>query len=138
MLAPILAVRDIDSSVAFYVRAFGFHHNWSLPDEAGAVGFASVQLGRSEVFFGLVDGLVAPGDDERRRATGFLLFIDLDKGCGFDIDAIYERARQAGAVITREIADREWGERTFHCQDRDGYTLMFAQRCKTNVQAQAA
>ena len=138
MLSPILAVRDIDASAAFYVRAFGFHHNWSLPDENGTTGFASVQLGRSEIFFGLVEGLVAPGEDERRRATGFLLFIDLDKGCGFDIDALYDQARDAGAVITREIGDRAWGERTFHCQDQDGYTLMFAQRCKAAEQSQAA
>ncbi|MDX2161464.1 MAG: VOC family protein [bacterium] len=137
MLSPILAVRDIDASVDFYVAAFGFHHNWSLPDQAGRTDFASVQLGGAQVFFGLVDGLVEP-EHTAQRGTGFLLFVDLDKAVGLDIDAIYVRAKAAGALITREIADQEYGERTFHCQDRDGYTLMFAQRVKVAAHAAAA
>lgn len=137
MLTPILAVRDIDASVEFYVRAFGFHHNWTLPDAKGRTDFASVQIGTTEVFFGLVDGLEAPAAHTRRGA-GILLFIDLDKSGGLDIDFVYARAIANGAHITRPLTDQEWGERTFHCRDIDGYTLMFAQRIKVAVKAQAA
>lgn len=136
MLSPILAVRDIDASVEFYVRAFGFHHNWTLPGSTGQTDFASVQIGKTEVFFGLVDGLDAP-DAKTRRGAGILLFIDLDKAAGLDIDFVYARAQAAGAQITRPLTDQEWGERTFHCRDLDGYTMMFAQRVRAAAKAQA-
>jgi uncharacterized glyoxalase superfamily protein PhnB len=41
------------------------------------------------------------------------------------LDAVYERAVDAGARITSAIDNRAWGERSFYCLDLDGNKLCF-------------
>lgn len=31
MLSPILALVDVDASIAFYTQKLGFTHNWNMP-----------------------------------------------------------------------------------------------------------
>jgi uncharacterized glyoxalase superfamily protein PhnB len=42
-----------------------------------------------------------------------------------ELDAVFERAVDAGAAITSPIEDRSWGERSFYCCDPDGNKLCF-------------
>jgi uncharacterized glyoxalase superfamily protein PhnB len=42
-----------------------------------------------------------------------------------DLDAACERARKAGAAITRAIETQPWGERSFYCTDPFGNKLCF-------------
>jgi uncharacterized glyoxalase superfamily protein PhnB len=132
MLSPILSVQDIDDSIDFYVRKLGFSHNWSLPGADGKTNLASVKLGQVEILLGTID-FVAP-EDIRKRGTGIQMYINLPNE--MNIDAIYERARGSGANITREIEDRDWGERTFSVKDGDGYHYMFAQRLPRQTDAE--
>jgi catechol 2,3-dioxygenase-like lactoylglutathione lyase family enzyme len=41
------------------------------------------------------------------------------------LDAVYERARAAGAEHLSTIETRPWGERSFYCLDPDGNRLCF-------------
>ena len=43
-----------------------------------------------------------------------------------DVDAVYQRARDAGFDLQTEPADAPWGERYFHVRDPDGHELSFA------------
>jgi uncharacterized glyoxalase superfamily protein PhnB len=38
-----------------------------------------------------------------------------------DVDALYERAKAAGAEIVMEIADQPYGSRDFICRDPEGH-----------------
>jgi uncharacterized glyoxalase superfamily protein PhnB len=127
MLSPILAVADIDASVAFYTRTLGFEHGFSMPDDDGKTSFASVSLGEAEILLGVLEGFVAP-EDRHKRGIGFQIYINLP--ADMDIDALYAQAKEQGANITKEIATRDWGERAFTLLDPDGYNLMFAQQPK--------
>ena len=42
-----------------------------------------------------------------------------------ELDAAYERARDAGAQALSPIDTRPWGERSFYCLDPDGNQLCF-------------
>jgi uncharacterized glyoxalase superfamily protein PhnB len=44
-----------------------------------------------------------------------------------DIDAHYERAKAAGAMIVREIATQHYGDRTYIAADPEGHVWSFAQ-----------
>jgi uncharacterized glyoxalase superfamily protein PhnB len=95
------------------------------PNESGKTEFACMKLGDAEILLGVVEGFVAP-EDLAKRGIGIQLYIDLPTS--IDIDTLYQQAKSAGAAITREIEDRDWGERTFNVKDADGYSLMLAQR----------
>jgi uncharacterized glyoxalase superfamily protein PhnB len=42
-----------------------------------------------------------------------------------DVDALYERAKQAGAEITRELIDTDYGSRDFTARDPEGNLWSF-------------
>ena len=42
-----------------------------------------------------------------------------------ELDALYERAVDAGARVVSPIETRAWGERSFYCLDPDGNRLCF-------------
>lgn len=126
MLSPILAVKDVDASIAFYTQKLGFEHGWSMPPGTdGKTDFACVRLAGSEVLLGITEGFVEPGDLDK-RGTGVQIYIELP--ADFDIDGLYNRAQSNGVNITRTIEDRDWGERAFNCKDLDGYSYMLAKR----------
>ncbi|MEZ4669920.1 MAG: VOC family protein [Anaerolineae bacterium] len=126
MLSPILSVHDIDASLDYYTTKLGFTLNWKMPGEDGKTSFAGVKLGKVEVLLGTID-FVAEAD-RSKLGTGIQLYIDLDAAGDFNINTLYQQATAAGAIITRPIEDRDWGERAFNVKDPDGYQYMFAQR----------
>jgi uncharacterized glyoxalase superfamily protein PhnB len=42
-----------------------------------------------------------------------------------DTDALYTRAKAAGAEIVRELADTDYGSRDFMCRDLEGHLWSF-------------
>ncbi|MDX6630707.1 MAG: hypothetical protein QOH00_2953, partial [Gaiellales bacterium] len=44
-----------------------------------------------------------------------------------DVDAVFERAKAAGAEISEEPADQEYGERRFMARDPEGHAWSIAQ-----------
>src|SRR5262245_46906156 len=105
MVSPILAVSDVDASIAFYTQKLGFQHNWSMPPGADVKPTsASVKLGDAEILLGTIEGYVEP-QDVPKRGTGIQLYIALPADA--DIDALYQRAQANGVNITRPIEDRD-------------------------------
>jgi catechol 2,3-dioxygenase-like lactoylglutathione lyase family enzyme len=51
MIMPILAVKDVDASSAFYKDVLGFSHDFSMPGPDNQTSFAGVSLGKAA--FGL-------------------------------------------------------------------------------------
>lgn len=124
MITPILSVSDIDASIDYYTYKLGFSLNWRLADDDNAATFASIILGDSEILLGTID-FVPPADRDKLGA-GIQLHVHVAPEV--DIDQIFNRARERGAKIIKEIENREWGERAFVVHDRDGYNLMIAQQ----------
>jgi uncharacterized glyoxalase superfamily protein PhnB len=122
MLSPILSVKNVADSIRFYCNSLGFEEGFQMKDEAGIVNFAMVKLGTVEILIGPMEGFVAEADRER-LGLGIQLHIALP--AEIDIDALYSKAQAASANITRQIENREWGERAFNLKDPDGYHYMF-------------
>ena len=119
MISPVLNVRDVESSVAFYTRMLGFCGDGGLPGVDGATVFAEVMLDDMQVMF-------VRGDSA--GAAGVELYIRLPER--MDIRALYKRAKGQGVKIAREISPEFWGERVFSVFDPDGYKLTFAQKVR--------
>lgn len=117
----ILAVEDVARSVAFYRAATG----WTATVETPVY----VELVSPNAFrFGLYDRH-SFGKNIRRvpepiagsvATTELYLFVD-------DIESSISRARDAGATLLDEPAERAWGDRVGYVADPDGYVIAFAQ-----------
>jgi lactoylglutathione lyase len=106
-------VKDIARSRRFYEQLLGFELRYRYPDE-GDAEYVSFAYGDSGL------GIVRTEEPE------IVLWIYVD-----DVDATVARLRDAGATITQEPEDMDWGERMARVQDPDGYQVIVATAART-------
>jgi PhnB protein len=122
-ITPYLLYEDVDSALDFLSRAFGFEELLRYTGSEGYVSHAEMRLGEGSIMLG------DPGDDYRnprrlgQRTVDIHAYVD-------DVDALYERAKSAGAEITAEPADQEYGDRRFGARDPEGHSWWFAMRIR--------
>ena len=118
-LAVELFVPDVTEATRYYVDTLGLTVMRTTPPDEPI--FAIAYLGEAVVMF-MHDRFYAGA-----RA-------DLDyRGAGIDIrlmvpdvDAVYERVREAGVEVMNPIGDRDYGLRDFIMRDPFGFRLRFA------------
>ena len=107
--AVTLVTADMGRAVAFY-ESLGFGRLYGGP----ASDFTSYRVGGG--FLNLQLDRAAP----RQMVWGRVIFwVD-------DVDAMHERAVDAGYQPESAPSDAPWGERYFHLRDPDGHELSFA------------
>jgi PhnB protein len=120
---PYLLYEDVGAALDWLSRAFGFRECLRFQGEDGAVTHAEMELDGGEVMLGW------PGPDYRnpRRLgqTTQLVHVYVE-----DVDAHFERAREAGAEIVSEPQDHEYGDRRYDVKDPEGHLWSFAQRVR--------
>jgi PhnB protein len=132
MIMPILAVKDVAASIAFYQDKLGFSVSVSMPGEDGQPNFAVLNMGD-----GVTVGLQL--DTElAQRGDGVVLMMYVPDST--DIDGYYGQVKGRGVPIVEEINTGYWGDRLFSVKDPDGYWVSL---CKTvqqmsNEEIQAA
>jgi uncharacterized glyoxalase superfamily protein PhnB len=118
---PVLFVENLERAKAFYVDALGFSLGFEDPTSAG--------LFIGDVMFLLVTVPSAsdmlPGEElgttNGQRPVGLLnLFVE-------NVDEAYERLRSLGIAFIVDPTDREWGRRTAHLKDPDGFIWEISQ-----------
>lgn len=119
-IMPYLLYEDCDAALEFLSRAFGFEEVLRYTGAEGYVNHAEMRLGDSVIYMG------DPGDEYRNPAklgaATVLIGVVVD-----DVDAAYERAKAAGAEITEEPADQDYGERRFGSRDPEGHAWYISQ-----------
>jgi uncharacterized glyoxalase superfamily protein PhnB len=122
-IVPYLLYEDAEAALDFLSRAFGFQEVLRYTGEQGYVNHAEMRIGDGVIYLG------DPGDDYRnpkqlgQETVGIYVVVD-------DVDAHCERARAAGAEITREPTDEEYGDRMYHARDLEGHRWYFAQHIR--------
>jgi uncharacterized glyoxalase superfamily protein PhnB len=109
-----LAVANVNASIGFLERAFGFTRGVVLPGVDGQPRYAEMRHGDSVVM------LIPKGDGT--SATGGAAALYTYVG---DVDKALTKARAAGAGVS-EAEDRPWGDRTATITDPDGYRWVLA------------
>ena len=117
---PTFRYRDATAMIDWLCRAFGFTVR-ARYDEGADVQHAELALGSSLIMLGTVR------DDSYGRMVG-----EPGKGGGrstyvavADADAVYSRAKAAGAEILEQPVDRDYGSRDFICADPEGNVWSF-------------
>ena len=109
-----LAVANVNASMEFLERAFGFSRGVVLPGADGQPRYAEMRHGDSVVI------LIPKGDPT--TATGGAAALYTYVG---DVDKALSQARGAGAGVS-DAEDRPWGDRTATVTDPDGYRWVLA------------
>ncbi len=119
-IAPYLLYEDAAAALDFLQRAFGFEEVLRHAAEDGTVNHAEMRLGEGIIYVG------GPGGEfrnpARMGAATVLVCVTVE-----DVDGVCERARAAGAEISEEPADQEYGERRFAARDPEGHVWYVAQ-----------
>lgn len=121
MFTPVLRVRDVELSLAFYTQVLGFQGNEGLPGIDGKTVFAEAALGDSRIML------------TRHRATrlfssqscGIELYLTLPDT--YDIQQYHAQLKAQDVRIIEDMHDELWGDRAFTIADPDGYHLIIAQ-----------
>jgi PhnB protein len=104
---PYLHVDGAADAIAFYERAFGARELLRLEIPGGKIAHAEIQIADSLVM--LCDPLpqfVSKPPTVLGGTSGeVLMYVE-------DVDAVVQRAVDAGATLTREVADQLWGDRS--------------------------
>jgi uncharacterized glyoxalase superfamily protein PhnB len=118
---PVIACEDITVTHDFLVDALGFVSGGLERDGEGRVVHGEVRAGDRRIWLHVTTaehGLATP------RVLG---------GAGggnvvhvANVDALYERARAAGAKILSEPTDQDYGQREFGVSDPDEHSWWFA------------
>ena len=118
-ITPYLLYGSCENALDFLHRAFGFEEVLRYTGAGGYVTHAEMRLDGVPIYMG------NPGEGSRspkelgQETVGIYVNVD-------DADAVYERARAAGAEILEEPSDQEYGERRFTARDLEGHHWYFA------------
>jgi uncharacterized glyoxalase superfamily protein PhnB len=118
-IIPALRYRDGNAAIEWLCRAFGFEKHLVVPDGNGGIAHAQLGFGNGMIMLSsVVDsefGRLLKQPDEIGGAETQSPYLIVD-----DVDALYVRAKQAGAVIVLDIKDEDYGGRGFSCRDPEG------------------
>ena len=117
---PSLTYDDPMAAIEWLERAFGFTRRLIVPGPNGTVMHSEMTFGNGVVMIG------SAKPDERRQSPRSLGGSNQALSAYVaDPDAHYKRAIEAGARITRELRDEEYGARGYMCEDPAGHIWYF-------------
>jgi uncharacterized glyoxalase superfamily protein PhnB len=120
IIYPAMSYHDPRAAIEFLTNAFGFQELMVSPDNNGGIAHAELNLGPAIIMLGSARpeiGWVSPRD---LPAVAQTLYVAID-----DPDAHCERAKAAGAEITREPYDTDYGSREYGAKDPEGHHWSF-------------
>lgn len=133
IVAPGVCYRDPRAALTWLENAFDFRISMVVENEDGTIGHSEMTVGDG--------GLIMVGRewDEHHKSPASMdgvntqsLHIHLTGG----LDAHCERARAAGATITREPVDQFYGDRTYMAVDPEGHVWSFSETLREMTYAE--
>lgn len=116
-VTPYLSVRGAAEAIDFYKKAFGATEEYRLNQPDGRIGHATINIAGARIY--LADEFPEAGFRSPESLGGSPVVIHLDVP---DVDALGQRAAQAGATVVRPVADQFYGDRSGQFRDPFGHT----------------
>lgn len=116
----MLSYTDAGAAIDWLEKAFGFRTVMNFAGENGAVAHAEMALGTAVMMLGTSKpdfGWVSPRD---LPAVNQTIYVAVD-----NVDAHFQQAKAAGAEITRELNETEYGSREYVAKDLEGHDWSF-------------
>jgi PhnB protein len=140
-ILPYLTVSDGDGAIEFYKKAYGAVEH-ERHDAPGTNKVMNACLSINGGVFMLSDDFSAQfggecSTPEALHGSPVMIHLQVD-----DVDAAWERAVAAGAIVTMPLADQFWGDRYGQLKDPFGHEWSMAQQkvslSKAEIEAAAA
>ena len=120
-ITPHLICSNCSEAIEFYKKAFGAEEVMRMPMPDGRIGHAQLKIGDSNLF--LADEFPDYGSVGPLTLKGSPVAIHLAVP---DVDALWTRARDAGAKVRMELEDAFWGDRYGQLEDPYGHRWSLA------------
>ncbi len=116
----ILYVKDVERSISFYEKAFGFKRKFIAPgNEYGelltgetTLSFAAVSLAKTNLSEGFIES-TAGG-----KPFGIEIGFTTEK-----VEQVYKDAVKAGAIAVEKLKTKPWGQDVAYVKDPDGFLI---------------
>lgn len=113
---PTLQARDAHALIDFLVDVVGFEKT-AVYEDGDQVAHAQLDWPEGG---GIMMGSHKPGAEWSREPGTLGAYVVTSR-----VDELYERVKGAGATITRELADQDYGNREFSIADPEGNLWSF-------------
>lgn len=120
-IIPCLTYRDATAAIDWLCNAFGFKKKVAYDGPDGTIAHAELRLGTGYVMLGS-----QKEDEFNWRPPGQaghstqMIYVVVENS-----DALFERAKVAGAEIVRPLTDTDYGSRDFSVRDPEGHIWNF-------------
>ncbi len=105
-ISPIIPYRDVRAAIDFLCDAFGFERHALHEGDDGELQHVELRLG---------DAVIMPAPTRQGEPGHALNYVVVE-----DADAHHDRAKAAGAEITMELRDTDYGSRDYGAKDLEG------------------
>jgi uncharacterized glyoxalase superfamily protein PhnB len=115
---PHITYRNVAGASGWLAAMFGFteHYRYGPP---GAPSGAQMYLGDAWVMLDAADAGEKTPAELGYGTQSLTVFVA-------DVDAHYQRAKSAGAMIVEDLNETEYGERQYGVRDLDGHHWLFS------------
>ncbi|KGK84656.1 glyoxalase [Stutzerimonas degradans] len=123
-LIPCLRYRDVPRALDWLCQAFDFERQRVVEDPLAGVIHAQLSFGNGMLMLGpVVDspyGQLLRQPDQLGGVSTQGIYVVVNSA-----DALYTRAKAAGAQIVIDLKDEDYGGRGFTCRDPEGHLWSF-------------
>ncbi|MGA2728943.1 MAG: VOC family protein [Terracidiphilus sp.] len=120
-IMPTMRYRNAPAAIDWLCQVLGFARHAVYPGPDNTIGHAELTLGGGMIMLASYKedaygrGFKSPEDMGGVETRSAYVIVP-------DADAVYERAKAAGAAIIREIQNTDYGSREFTVKDPDGHS----------------
>ena len=120
-ISPYLAVDDAAEAIAYYKKAFGAEETVRMDAPDGKIGHAELKIGDSHVMLSdpFPQSSTTPPKELGGTSASIFMYVE-------DVDAVVQKAVDAGATVTMEVEDQFWGDRFGSITDPFGHIWSIA------------
>ena len=111
---PVFKYRDAHAAIDFLVEAFGFERHAAYEGDDGVIHHAELRFGEDYIMLGQVS------QGTLDIPPGGAVYIAVE-----DPDGLHDRAKAAGAEISRGLTDQDYSSREFAAKDSEGNVWSF-------------
>ena len=120
-ISPYLAVDDAEKAIEYYKKAFGAEETVRMNGPDGKIGHAELKIGDSHVMLSdpFPQSSTTPPAELGGTSGSIFMYVE-------DVDAVVQKAVDAGATVTMEVEDQFWGDRFGSITDPFGHNWSIA------------
>jgi uncharacterized glyoxalase superfamily protein PhnB len=117
---PTLRYRNAPAAIDWLCQAFGFEKNAVYANPDGTIAHAQLTFGNGMV---MLASVIESEYGKLMKQPDEIGLANTQSSCLIvsDPDAVYARAKTAGAPMVLDIEDKDYGGRAFTCRDPEGH-----------------